>query len=160
MSSFQEQYEDYLAHYGVKGMRWGVRRYLDSRKERRAQRKERRKLRKSIRGMSNKELQDHLTRIQNEKKLRDLIDEDTQPGRTAVKRALATTGKVVLGAALTGVAMHLVKTAFDNVSKVPVQGPTRSGAPMKSRYVFDSKGFKKNLNIPSAIAKSMVQKKK
>lgn len=61
-----------LAHFGVKGMRWGVRKKSKS------------KPRKSISEMSNQELQDHITRTNLERQYAGLKPKST-PSRLASK---------------------------------------------------------------------------
>ena len=86
---------DFLEQYGVKGMKWGVRRsqaQLDraagrtpSQKRRADNRKvksERNKAYKSIRTMSDEELKSRLDRSKMEKELKTLLNKDLYPGRT------------------------------------------------------------------------------
>lgn len=62
-----------LAHFGVKGMRWGVRKKTQS------------KPRKSISEMSNQELQDHITRGNLEKQYKSLYQPKSMPARMVTK---------------------------------------------------------------------------
>lgn len=62
-----------LAHYGIKGMRWGVRKKSKS------------KPRKNISEMSNQELQDHITRGNLEKQYKSLYQPKSMPSRMVTK---------------------------------------------------------------------------
>ena len=62
-----------LAHYGIKGMRWGVRKKSKSNP------------RKSISEMSNQELQDHITRGNLEKQYKSLYQPKSMPSRMVTK---------------------------------------------------------------------------
>lgn len=100
----------YLAHHGVKGMKWGVRsaetlrKYGDriatkathlSKEERaqvRAAKAEQRhqSARRSL--MTDDELRDYTKRLENQKKVRDLTNQELYPGRTAVKNTMGRYG--------------------------------------------------------------------
>ena len=105
------QYPDYMYHYGVKGMKWGVRksRVKSSGSKKRGTsdrsiRRERLKASKSRRQLSESELDSRIKRLEKEKKLRTLTEEEINPGRTMVKNQLkkvgaaAVAGGVVVGA--------------------------------------------------------------
>lgn len=112
---------EYLAHHGVKGMKWGVRKaetlrkYGDrvatkvthlSKEERaqvRAAKEEQRhqSARRSL--MTDNELKNYTKRLENQKKVKDLTAQELYPGRTAVKNAMGRYGgqaaAIVVGAA-------------------------------------------------------------
>ena len=83
-----EDVDNFLEHYGVKGMKWGVRRgVIKSGKERtsredkvRAKRKDAKRRRQVL---SDKDLNGLVKRLEQEKKLKSLLEEDLAPGRTA-----------------------------------------------------------------------------
>lgn len=117
---------DILQHYGIKGMKWGIRRTeeqlarargsLTSSKSKltssvdkalgrssaeRAERNRRAKVRKNVRTTSDEDLRKEVNRLELEKKYKNLSDEDLKPGRTAVKKFLKSTGgRVVTSAAI------------------------------------------------------------
>lgn len=117
---------DVLIHYGIKGQKWGIRRYQNedgtltsagkkraarqemkaARKEEKAaikaEKKDREQAAKNRRSLSNDELASRVKRLEQEKKLKQLTAEDVAPGRTAVLNFLKTTGGRVLTSAVVG----------------------------------------------------------
>lgn len=102
-----EPLEDYLAHWGVKGMRWGVRKSSQSSKgslsskirtardrrihpretrQAKAVRRNREYLKKlPVRYLTNEELKARLSRAKMEKELRDIEHENSQKARKLVQ---------------------------------------------------------------------------
>lgn len=99
--------DSFLAHYGVPGMRWGVKKGIGSpsaartNKELkvRAKRKDARRRRQVL---SDKDLDQLVNRLQKEKKLKELLDEDLSPGRTMSKKVLVSATGVVAGGLIAG----------------------------------------------------------
>lgn len=118
-----DETEEFLAHYGVKGMKWGVRRYRNEdgsltekgkqREETKSVKKERRELSKSRRSIDTDVLEDTIKRLENEKKLKDLVDEDTRPGKKFMSDVFKTSGKRILTTGITGAGMYAAKNAID-----------------------------------------------
>lgn len=117
----------FLKHYGILGMKWGIRRTpeqlarargaLSSAKKKfdsgvdkavgrtSKERKEinrRKKVRKNIRITSDEDLKKEVSRLELEKKYKNLSDEDLKPGRTSVKKFFKSTGGKVLTSAAVG----------------------------------------------------------
>lgn len=105
--------EDYLLHYGIQGMKWGVRnaetraKYASqkragkrrAKKEAKAARKaetqkiksiakERRAANRRRSLLSNEELDRRIKRLEKEKRLRELTSSEVNAGRTEVKKLL------------------------------------------------------------------------
>lgn len=115
--------EDYFAHFGVKGMRWGVRRgskrslsakirtardrriHPRETRQARAVRRDREYLRKlPVRYLTNEELKSRLSRAKMEKELRDIEHENTQKARKVVQDVVQREGsKLVSEVVKTGV---------------------------------------------------------
>lgn len=93
---------DYISHYGVKGMKWGVRKDRTKRREKkRANYAEdyvqARKLKsKGYKNLSNKELKDLTRRLNLEKQYRELVVSDYSKGMDFVKGVLAA-GTTIAG---------------------------------------------------------------
>lgn len=134
-------YNESLAHYGVKGMRWGVRKapiskgrtfrsrlkeVLNASKKKRAQAKvekeqsdKDRKISKSayklnrfkIKKLSDAELNERINRLQNEKRLRELVESEVKPGRTAIAKILKGSALAILGTVTTAGLTYALKTA-------------------------------------------------
>lgn len=91
--------DQHLEHYGVRGMKWGVRKRSAKEEKERARRF---KAVKNRRTLSDKEIKERIDRIQAEKKLKQLVEEDLTPGRAAAKRILSDSGQKVARNAAAG----------------------------------------------------------
>ena len=142
-------YNQFLSHHGVKGMKWGVRKAPVSKgktfrsrlkeafgtiKKKRAQAKaekeqkdKEREVSKSayklnrfkIKKLSDAELNEKINRLQNEKKLRELVESEVKPGRTAVGKVLKASALTILGAATTAGLTYALKTAAKGFITTP-----------------------------------------
>lgn len=102
---------NYICHYGIKGMKWGIRRTeaqlrrvrgkldSDNNKKEISRRKQVNKNRRTI---SDESLRKEVSRLELEKKYKNLVEEDIHPGRTAVTKFLKSTGGRVLSSAAIG----------------------------------------------------------
>lgn len=113
---------DVLAHHGIKGMHWGIRRSPEelghprtgskqsSKVERREARKDIKDATKRIHSMSDKELMERIGRLTNEKRLMELtIDSLTTTSNPYANIAIQS-GKKVVGTVLTGVGLYSIKS--------------------------------------------------
>lgn len=95
--------DEALAHYGVKGMRWGIR------KADRAERISRVKKYKQRRILDEADLKKTVSRMKLEKEYKNLAEEDLAPGRKAAKDILSKMGTTALMAAAGTVGAKLAK---------------------------------------------------
>lgn len=103
-----------LYHYGILGMKWGVTTKSSSgRQSKDSTIKSKRKQMSSVRRhLSDGELKKAVERLQMEKKLKDLTEEDVAPGKVTAKKVLGQIGKGAITAAGTAVATYAIKAAL------------------------------------------------
>lgn len=102
--------DSHLEHYGVKGMKWGVRKKKSQRELR--EEGKRKKLVKNRRNLSDTDLKNYIDRLEKEKKLKTLVEEDLSPGKAVAKRLMSESGQRVLKTVGTGAALYAVKAAL------------------------------------------------
>lgn len=153
---FLDQNDNELEHYGIFGMKWGIRRYQPysvrgrssgkkgkeigeaakkkySSRDRKKREKEMMKDVKNRRLLSYRDLERKIHRIELEKKLRMLTEEELRPGRMAAKKVLADVGKDVSTSVLKGVSKTAIRKALgeENVSTKTIAEYLRPGGSQK-----------------------------
>jgi hypothetical protein len=125
MDSSEPDGVNHLSHYGVKGMKWGVKRsraQLRKAKPDQEQRTARKSTAKARRMISDGDLEKAIDRLSKEKKLKTLTDEDLSPGKAAAKRIMSESGQKVARTVITGAALYAVKVAVDKKMKPGAAG--------------------------------------
>lgn len=117
--------EEIIYHHGVKGQKWGIRRYQNedgsltpAGKKRYAEdadsevKESRKQDVKNRRTLPDSELEEKIKRLKMERELKSLTEEDISPGKKATKEILSSAGKKVLSAAAAGALAYGVKVAM------------------------------------------------
>jgi hypothetical protein len=97
-----------LMHYGVKGMKWGVR------KDDRSERRSRASNYKARRIIDDQTLQKSISRMQLEKQYKKLVMEDLNPGKAFVSDILPKFGATAVMAAGGTIGAKLAKEFIKN----------------------------------------------
>lgn len=101
---------DILEHYGIKGMKWGVRNKPTKREA--VIRNQRATVAARRRHLSDGDLKNFIERLSNEKKLKTLVDEDLTPAKAATKKILSASGQKVATGLVTGAVAYGLKALF------------------------------------------------
>lgn len=115
-----------LIHYGIKGQRWGVRRFQNvdgtrtpagkhreqSANADKQMRNERKTEVKSRRTMSDADIRKKIERMKLEREYKSLVDEDVSPGRKYVSEIMSAAGKKALTIAAAGTIAYGIKAAM------------------------------------------------
>ena len=120
-------YNDELYHHGVKGQRWGVRRYqnkdgtltnagkkrrITSESEDKTIKKERIKDSKNRRKLSDTDLKKKIERLKLEKEFKNLTKEEITPGKKFVSDIMSSAGKKALTTIAAGTMLYATKLAL------------------------------------------------
>lgn len=124
-------YEDKLCHYGVKGMKWGVRKSKPKKSSgsslrnaekdqkqrvkeiKKSLKKPKQKKKVKIKDLSDKDLQAKINRLQMEKRYRDLKKDEVSAGKKLIGDILMTSGKTIGIQVVTYVAGQAINKAMD-----------------------------------------------
>jgi hypothetical protein len=128
--------DDVLKHFGILGMKWGVRRDRAKLRKLARQRGDAREWdkssddykkaqkisRKQINQMSNAELREFTQRLQLEKQYKSLTTKEISAGRKIASDILVNQGKIMASAAVAAAATHGVKKAIMFYKKIKEVG--------------------------------------
>lgn len=110
---FMSDINAFIEHVGVKGMKWGVRK---RRNHRRTPQEVIRDNRKSAlqrrRILKDEDLDKLISRLEKEKKLKTLVQNDLSPGKVATASLIRNVGTAAATTVGTGIAVYAVKAAL------------------------------------------------
>lgn len=114
-----------LYHHGIKGQRWGIRRYQNedgtltaagksryAKQQNRYAVKQRKENLKNRRSLSDSQLNSNIQRLQNEKRFKELTEDDLRPAKRFCTDALKKIGSNVITSVVTGATMYAINAAI------------------------------------------------
>lgn len=120
---------DELKHYGVKGMKWGIRRtpeqlghkkkVASGKDDSEDSKKETKPRKKTVSEMSDTELQARIKRLELEKRYRDLSPQKTSKGKAFVSRVVESSAENIAKQATTYAMGRAVNAVLKNLTGDP-----------------------------------------
>jgi len=104
--------DEFIEHFGVKGMHWGTNKRKGTSSANRNIKNKRLNDVKNRRQLSDTDLQKKVERLQLEKKLKDVTAETTTPGKKLANEILSQSGRKVASTVLTGAVLYGVQVAL------------------------------------------------
>lgn len=107
-----------LQHHGIKGQKWGIRRFqnkdgtLTPAGKQRASEEKKRSDSKNRGTLTNAQLKKKIERLQLEKQLRELTNQEVNSGRAYAQKILKDVGSRVLTTAATGALLYAGKAVI------------------------------------------------
>lgn len=110
-----------LYHYGVKGMKWGIRRtprqlgHRTSGSKTTADQQKKAEMKDAVKNrrlLSDVDLRRRIERVKLEKQLKELTESEIAPGKSFCKQVLSSSGRKVATTVTTGAALYLGKAAM------------------------------------------------
>lgn len=109
--------DNVMQHHGIKGQKWGVRRFqntdgsLTTAGKQRASEAKKRTDSKNRGTLTNAQLKAKIERLQMEKQLRELTNQEVNSGKVYTQKILKDVGSRVLTTVATGAILYAGKTA-------------------------------------------------
>ena len=133
-----------LYHHGILGQKWGVRRFRNadgtltaagrrrqSKLDEKAEIKDRKIASKKRRTLSDDELNKRVGRLEREKRLRQLTEEDINPGKTRAKAILSDIGNKTVRTVATGATLYTAKVLVSKYFGSEAGNAVYMGGPKK-----------------------------
>ncbi len=107
----RENAEAFIEHFGKKGMRWGRR--MAYNKSQQQERNRRKQISAKRQYLSDSDLQSYVSRLNTERKLKDMIDTDLSPGKTAAKHIMTKSGQQIASTVVAAFAVYGIKKVVE-----------------------------------------------